>query len=114
MLQGTFDTDTAGMNGDTASSEMHSFLKALQILISAKTGTPVPTMKTETTMEDSCEIFSKIKETTASSPSGIHYGHYIAACESPELSVVNTIFMATPFKAGKILTRWTNSLHYMI
>jgi len=81
MIQGTFDTDKAGMNGAIASSDMHSFLKALQILISA-TGSPVPTMKTEMTVADSCEIFSKTKETTASSPSGINYGHYISACKS--------------------------------
>ena len=82
MLQGTFDTDKAGLNGATASSEMSSFLKALQIQISAKTGAPVPTIKTELTVEESCKIFRKTKESTASSPSGIHYGHYIAACES--------------------------------
>ena len=92
----------------------HSFLKVLQIPISATTGSPVPTMKTEMTIEDSYEIFSKTKETTASSPSGINYGHYIAACESPELAVVNTILMVTPFKTGTPLTRWTNSLHCMI
>jgi len=71
-------------------------------------------MKSELTVADSCEILSKTKETTASFPSGIHYGHYIAACKSPELAVVNTIFMVTPFKTGTPLTRWTNSLHCMI
>jgi len=81
MLQGTFDIDKAGLNGAKASSEMSSFLKALQIPISAKTGSPVPTMKTELTVEESSKIFRKTKESTASSPSGIHYGHYIAACE---------------------------------
>ena len=113
MLQDTFDTNKAGMNGATASSEMLSFLKALQIPISDKVGAPVPTMKTEMTVEDSRNIFSKTKELTASSPSGIHYGHCIAAYEIPKLAAVNTIFMVIPFKAGKPLTRWTNSLHCM-
>ena len=71
-------------------------------------------METDMTVGDSCKIFSKTKETTASSPSGIHYGHYIAACESPALAAVNTIFMVLPFKAGKPLSRWENSLHCMI
>jgi len=92
MLQGTLDTDKAGINSATASSEMQSFLKALQILISATTGSPAPTMKTEMTIADSCEIFSKTKKTKASSPSGIHYGYYIAACKSLELAAVNTIY----------------------
>ena len=62
MLQGTFDTDKSGLNGAAASSEMSSFLKALQIPLSAKTGAPVPTMKTELTVEESCKIFRKTKE----------------------------------------------------
>lgn len=66
------------------------------------------------TVEDSSEIFSKTKETTASPPPGIHYGNYIAACESTALAAVNNIFMVAPFKAGKSLSRWTNSSHCMI
>ena len=45
MLQGTFDIDKAGLRCTAASSEMHSFLKALQIPLSAKTGIPGPTME---------------------------------------------------------------------
>ena len=36
MLQGTFDVDKVGLDGAAASSEMHSFLKALQIPILSK------------------------------------------------------------------------------
>ena len=84
---------------------MKSFIKALQIPISKHTRAPVPTMRTDMTVEDSCKIFSKTKESTASSPSGIHYGHYIAATENDDLAAVNHIFMLTPFKVGKPLTR---------
>ena len=66
------------------------------------------------TVEDSCKIFSKTKKTTAFSPSGTYYGHYIAACESPTLAAINTIFMVASFKADKLLSRWTNSLHCII
>jgi len=31
MIQGTFDTEKAGMNGAASSSKIHSFLKAVQI-----------------------------------------------------------------------------------
>lgn len=84
---------------------MNMFIKALQISISATTGSNVPTMETDVTVEDACKIFSKTRESTASSPSGIHYGHYIAACESDVLVSVNLIFVVTPFKAGKPLSR---------
>ena len=54
-------------------------------------------MGTDMTVEDSRNIFGKTKESTASSPSGIHYGHYIAACESGALSAVNHIFHGYTF-----------------
>ena len=114
MLNGTFDTDREGLDGIAASSEMRSFIKALQIPTSKLTGDPVHTMQTDMTVEDSIEIFSGTKESTSSSPSGIHYGHYIAACENELLAAVNHIFMLTPFKVGRPLTRWVNSLHCMI
>jgi len=103
MLQGTFRTDREVLKGAAASSEMKSFIQALQILISKVTGEPVPTMVTEMTVKDSCEIFNHTKESTASYPPGIHYGHYISACKIDSLAAVNLIFMVTPFKAGSPL-----------
>ena len=71
-------------------------------------------MVTDMTVKDSRDIFGKTKEFTASSTSGIHYGHHIAACESDPLSVVNHFFMVIPSKADRPLSRRTNSLHNMI
>ena len=82
MLQGTYTMDTEGLDEVSASSEMKSFIKALQTPLSAKTGKRVPTMQTDMTVADSTDIFKKTRESTASSPSGIHYSYYIAACES--------------------------------
>ena len=93
---------------------MKSFIKALQILTSKVTGGPVLTMVSDMTVKDSCGIFNHTKESTASSPSGIYYGHYIAACESELLAAVNHTFMVTPFKAGIPLSRRTKILHCMI
>lgn len=66
------------------------------------------------TVEDSCKISSKTRESTPSTPYGIHYGHYIAACESDILALVNLIFIVAPFIRGKPPFMWTNSLHCMI
>ena len=71
-------------------------------------------MKTEITKADYIDIFVKTRESTVSSPSGLYYGYYIAACESETLIRVNLIFMTIPFHVGKPLSRWTNSLHRMI
>ena len=65
-------------------------------------------------IEQHREVFKKTCESTASSLSGIHYGHCIAACESDLLSKVNMIFMVVPFQVGLPLSRWTQSLHCMI
>lgn len=114
MLQCTFETDMEGLYGIAISSEIKSFIKALKNPLSANTGTHVPTVKRDTTVEDSSKIFGKSRELTTSSPSSIYHGHYIATCENETLASVNHIFMTTPFKVGKPLTRLANILHCMI
>ena len=76
MLQGTYVIDDTGMDDVHASSEMKCFMQALQVPKSKRTGDTVPLMNSEVTMEDYVEVFNKTAESTASSPSGIHYGHY--------------------------------------
>ena len=50
----------------------------------------------------------------ASSPSSIHYGCYIAACDSDALTAVNILFMVVLFQVGIPLSRWTWSLHCIL
>lgn len=114
MLQGTFSTDTDGLNEVSACSEMQSSIKALQIPLSDNTGGKVPTMDTDMIVEESYKIFSKTREFTVPSHSVIHYGHCIAARGRDALASVNLIFMITPFKLGKLLSGWTNMLYCMI
>ena len=45
---------------------------------------------------------------------GIHYGDYVAGCESEALSTVNLTFMMVPFQVGIPLRRWTRSLYCML
>ena len=86
-------------------SEMKIFIGALKTLLSDKTGKYIPTMDTTMDIEQHREVLQKTRVSTASSPSGIHYGHYIAACESDLLSEVNMIFMVVPFQVGVSLSR---------
>ena len=51
------------------------------------------------TVQDSYDMFNHTKESTTSSPSGIHYGHYKVACESEALSAINHIFMVAPLRS---------------
>ena len=114
ILKGEFKYDTDVMDDIQASSEMKSFIGALKTPISGKTGKYVPTMDTTMDIEQHREVFKKTRESTASSPSGIHYGHYIAAFENDLLSEVNMIFMVVHFQVGLPLSRWTQSLHCMM
>ena len=59
-------------------------------------------------------VFFKARESTASSPSGMHYGQYIAALDNNILTEVNTIFVNVPFFHGFSLERWKRSTHCML
>ena len=114
MLRGTYTLDKSGMDEVHASAEMANFIKALKIPHSTATGEPTPVMDDDIDSETYTEMMNGTRESTASSPSGIHYGHYKAACESELLTAVNLLFMVLPFKVGIPLHRWTCSLHCMI
>ena len=94
--------------------EIQRFIKALKILISATTNKRVPILNTDITLDDFISVFKKTKESTTSSPSGIHYGHYINTYESEELAEVDLLFIVTPFKLEIPLIRWTKILHCTI
>ena len=114
MLQGTYSIDAQNMTPLMASNEMKSFLAALKLPTSGITGGPIPDMPSTITLQQFKDIFNATKEQTASSPSGLHYGHYKASCESDQLAQVHLLFMVLPFQVGIPLTRWNNSLHCMI
>ena len=88
--------DDTGMDDVHASSMMKIFMQALQVTRFKRTGITVPLMNAEVNMEHYVGVFDKNKESTASSPSGIHYEHYTTACESEILAKVNLIFYDNP------------------
>ena len=114
MLKGSYTIDRYDLDEVQASTEMSSFLAALKIPHSSKMGGPTPEMSDDITAGNYMVLMNKTREAIASSPSGIHYGHYKAACESEVLTAVNLIFMVIPFKVGIPLQRWACSLHCMI
>lgn len=50
-------------------------------------------IETTLNLEDYVKVFTKMREFTALSPSGTHYGQYIASYEHGVLSRVNLFFM---------------------
>ena len=78
------------------------------------TGKPVEEFKYKIDAESYWTIFAKAKESTASSPSGIHYGHYIAACQDDLPTAVNITFTRVCFLHGFALERWSASMHCVL
>ena len=96
------------------STEMGNFIEALKRPSSSIIGKQVQDFEYDINVETYRAIFAKAKETRASSPSGIHYGHYMAACQDDSLPEVNALFMRVPFQYGFALDRWSASLHCML
>ena len=60
------------------------------------------------------KLYRKMRESTASSPSGRHYGHYKAAYETSVGAQVLHQLTTLPFDHGLSLHRWQHSLHFML
>jgi hypothetical protein len=66
------------------------------------------------TEEEFCHMFNNTREATASSPSGIHVGHYKIATQIPKLCTILTKMMSIPFQHNFPPERWQKSTHFMI
>ena len=54
------------------------------------------------------------RETTSSSESGLHFGHYIAGCESEQISHLHALKSTLVVKNGIVLDRWARGLSVML
>ena len=113
ILEDTVDYDSIPLPTHS-SPELADFIAALKRPLNTNTGTPIKNMQYNLNNETYKDMFTKSKEYTASSPSGIHYGHYIAALDNELLISVNAIFMQVTLSLQFPLERWTNSVHCML
>jgi len=61
-----------------------------------------------------CQSWQKTRESTSSSASGIHFGHYIARTFNPEILVMNVTIADIPLQTGFLYERWKTGLNIMI
>jgi len=66
------------------------------------------------TAAEYCNGWRKVRETTSSSVSGIHFGHYIAGTFNPEIMVINAALADIPLQTGFSYQRWQTGLNIMI
>jgi hypothetical protein len=55
-----------------------------------------------------------VKEDTSSSPSGLHFGHYIAGANCNYVSQFHALCVSLALKKGIALERWANGLSVML
>eukprot|EP00804_Cyclotella_cryptica_P024557 CCRYP_020750-RA/>CCRYP_020750-RA protein AED:0.23 eAED:0.02 QI:0/-1/0/1/-1/1/1/0/233 len=66
------------------------------------------------TRQDWQYTWSHKHESTSSSPSGLHFGHYVSGADSDMISDVHALKMSIALHNGIALTRWKSGLCVMI
>ena len=113
ILEGNVDCDGTPLPQQSV-PELANVITALQRPLNPATGLPSEALLYTLDIITYKAIFNKAKESTASSPSGIRYGHYIAALDNDLLIAVNANFMQVPFSFRFPLKHWKKSVHCML
>ena len=58
--------------------------------------------------------WKKVKEDTASSQSGLHFGHFIAGMDCNYISQFHVLQVSLALKKGIVLERWSKGLSVML
>ena len=58
--------------------------------------------------------WKKAKEKTSYSMSGLHFGHYKSAVDSPLLTAIHLVFLHITINTGISLKRWSSGLSVML
>lgn len=69
---------------------------------------------TNITSKDFVNYWKRAKESTSSSVSGLHFGHYKAAAQCPLLSEIHALTCQLAYGTGYSLTRWQAGLSVML
>lgn len=75
---------------------------------------PVPPIEKHISILDFQRYWSRTKEKTSSSLSGLHFGHYKAAASSDMLSEFHAFFTEIVFRSGYSLKRWQRGLQVIL
>jgi hypothetical protein len=110
--------EAIGRNGDTsfATSVINEKIPAFQFKTIPETNRildtiarPFPVIHKGSpiiTSEEFTSSYKAIKESTSSSPSGHHVGHYKSAIGDPTLTELHSTMMSLPFQIGFAPDRW--------
>jgi len=65
-------------------------------------------------LDDYKALLHKARESTSLSPSGIHFGHYIAGTFNPDILLLNATMANIPLNTGYSPERWRKGLNVML
>jgi hypothetical protein len=88
--------------------------ETIQILGSLAQQTPSSAGHATITEEEFVQTYIHAQESTSSSPSGRHIGHYMAATRDPVLTKFHATMMSLPFQAGFALSQWNKVTDIML
>lgn len=91
-------------------AEMQLYLESIKVKDLSKLGLMKPTLP----LEDYYSFWKKKRETTVTSPYGLHVGHYKAATFNMKILNVHGILLLIPFQTGLVPERWRRTAQTMI
>ena len=113
ILNGTFDFESLPWEHLPHHRELRAFLRNMKRPLDDN-GQPIPDMTWSYGADEFRDTFSKKREDTACGPSGITMQFYRMFCTDDDLSEFHATIIELPFKYGFSLTRWKQSVHFML
>ncbi len=71
-------------------------------------------MKLSIMKEDWKQQWKGRRESTSSSESGLHFGHYIAGCKLNRIAYFHALKATLVVQRGKVLDQWSRGLSVML
>ena len=105
VLDGSYDFPP---DIDNATKELFEECAKIRLIIPANSVTGI------ISRERWQQRWKKVKEDTSLSPSGLHFGHYIAGADCNYISQFHALQVSLALKKGIALERWANGLLVML
>ena len=112
---GTGPLTTDILTGDLLNQKRYSealqlYLESIQVKDLRKLNIIRPTLS----LEEYYSFWKKKRETTVTSPFGLHIGHYKAALLKASILEVHRVLLVIPFQTGMVPSRWRKTVQTML
>ena len=98
------------LNERKFSSAMQLYLESIKVQDFKLLNIVRPTL----TLEEYSDFWKKKRESTVTSPFGLHIGHYKAALHKPAILEVHRVLLLIPFKTSMVPVRWRRTVQTML